>query len=232
MNSCAFCQLGNCIAPLHSKIILVFYHGGPTGNGSILKDSSTAGGAGRIYDDIVKYAKSTGREVKGAIIAPAAISVFGVSTGKDFLQKYYEKGDQVIIYGYSYGGDNAVNLAEEADSLDIPVNTMIIVDSSDGPLWGSTVDTSIPDNVEMMVNFYQTSNSGRSSASQSVGSGSDSGSSNSPGSRGYPHSAEADNAVVNHDVTAPGVTHGNIQDKARDRIGALINTRIFLYGSQ
>ncbi|SEH31865.1 hypothetical protein [Chryseobacterium culicis] len=84
---------------------------------------------------------------------------------------------------------------------------MIIVDSSDGPLRGSTVDTSISNNVNSAYVFYQENNSGAYSSSRASGSSlgsssnsskrSDGGSSNSPGSRGYRHTSEGKAKVTN-----------------------------------
>ena len=133
----------------------MFYHGGPFGNGQIKANSNDdTGYTGKIYASAYGAARSSGREVVGAIIAPAATQGPGVRTGFDFLESNYNEGDQVVIYGYSYGGDNAVNLSERADAAGIPVNTMVIVDSSDGPLRGTTVDSSVPENVEYTLNVY------------------------------------------------------------------------------
>ena len=35
-----------------------------------------------------------------------------VETGKNFLETNYQAGNQIIIYGYSYGGDNAINFSK------------------------------------------------------------------------------------------------------------------------
>jgi RHS repeat-associated protein len=217
--------------PKPPKVILVFYHGGPFGQGQIkAKSNDGTGYTGKIYEATYNFAKSQGREVKGAIIAPSATQSKGVATGKKFLKDNYNKGDQVIIYGYSYGGDNAVNLAEEARDLGMPVNTMIIVDSSDGPGMGTTVDSSVPENTDFTLNVYQTEFSGDSSGSQLIKRGSsDGGSFNSPGSRGNSHSAEGNNPVINRDLTGKGVTHGNSQQRANDIIQPLLNTRIHSY---
>jgi hypothetical protein len=116
---------------------------------------------------------------------------------------------------------------------------MIIIDSTDGPGRGWTVDMSIPDNVKMCTNYYQDNSSGTSSGSGKVsgsssnrdssdssssnggssnGSSSDSDSSNSPGSRGYPHTSEGKAIVNNYLIREDGVTHGNIQDIVKGRV--------------
>jgi len=219
------------------RVLAVFYHGGPTGDGNIRTSSKDAGGAGARCRETRSYAKSLGMDFKGAVISPAFTQGSGVETGKSFLESNYQKGDIVVVYGYSYGGDNAVNLAEAIP--DIPINTMIVVDSSDGPVKGSTVDTSISDSVDTAYNFYQENNSGASSSSRASGSSSgsssnssgssnrsDSGSSNSPGSRGYRHTSEGKAKVTNIKMTNPNLNHGNIQTRAGGNIQTAINKRL------
>lgn len=233
---------GNDVINREPRVLAVFYHGGPTGDGQIRSNTSGTGGTGDRYNATAAYAKSQGRDFVGAIISPSATQGPGVETGKGFLEKNYQAGDQVIVYGYSYGGDNAVNLAEAVPN--IPIDAMIIVDSSDGPLQGATVDTSIPNNVNTADVFYQENNSGASSSSRAVGSSSgatsssggsnssgssnrsNSGSSNSPGSRGYPHTSEGTAKVTNTKVSGNNVNHGNIQTKAGGNIQSAINKRI------
>ena len=161
--------------------------------------------------------------------------------GLSFINSNYESGDQVIIYGYSYGADNAVELSSALNDIGVPVNTLVTVDGSDGPLQNATVDNVIPGNVDTNLNVYQTSDSGSSSSSWSSGqsssnsssgsSSSNSGTSNFPGSNGGPNKAADPNKtnVVNINMSGKGVTHGNIQQKAEDKIQPLINTRIHLY---
>lgn len=90
----------------------------------------------------------------------------------------------------------------------------------------------VPDNVMNNLNIYQTHDSGSSSSSAKLCSNcsqSDSGTSNSPGSNGGPNSPTPGNqnkVIDNRNVTAPGVTHGNIQDKQRSTIQTHINDRI------
>ncbi|WP_317194110.1 RHS repeat-associated core domain-containing protein [Chryseobacterium sp. KMC2] len=216
------------------RVLAVFYHGGPTGDGKIRSNTKDAGGAGTRYNATASYARSLGMDFKGAMISPALTQGAGVETGKEFLEKNYQQGDIVLVYGYSYGGDNAVNLAEEVPN--VPIDTMIIVDSSDGPLRGSTVNTSISDNVNSAYVFYQENNSGASSSSRASGSSSgsssnssnksDGGSSNSPGSRGYRHTSEGKAKVTNIKLSGKNLTHGNIQTKAGTNIQTAINKRL------
>ncbi len=217
-----------------TKVILVFYHGGPFGSGQIKeKSNDNTGHTGVIYDKIYNYTKSKELEVIGAIIAPAITQDSGVITGKKFIVDNYYPGDEIIIYGYSYGGDNAVNLSE---AISQKVDTMIIVDSSDGPLRQITVDRSIPENVEYTLNIYQRKASGGFSRSGKDSDDPDSsedstsdGSSNTMGSRGFPHHAEGDNIVENIDVTADNTTHGTIQQRNEDIILNKLKSRINSY---
>ncbi|ROH98159.1 DUF6443 domain-containing protein [Chryseobacterium daecheongense] len=214
------------------RVLAVFYHGGPDGDGKIRRDTKNTGGAGTRYNVTASYARSLGMDFKGAVISPGLTQGEGVKSGKEFLEKNYREGDIVLLYGYSYGGDNAVNLAEEVPN--IPINTMIIVDSSDGPLRGTTVDTSVSDNVDTTYNFYQTQASGNSSKITSINSddpnssekNSSDGSSNSPGSRGYPHTSEGKAKVINIKLTGKNLNHGNIQTKAKYNIQTAINKRL------
>ena len=229
------------------KVIAIFYHGGATGGGN-QTSVSNAGHTGQIYSNTASAASSSGRGFAGTIIAPGVTSASGVSTGADFISQNYEAGDQVIIYGYSYGVDVAVDLAHNLNESGISVDLLVTVDGSDGPLQNLTVNTTIPENVGTNLNVYQTSNSGASSSSRSTGSSSgatssssssgsnssgssnrsNSGSSNSPGSRGGPNKATNSNStnVINKNMSGSGVNHGNIQQKAESVIQPLINTRI------
>lgn len=60
---------------------------------------------------------------------------------------------KIIIYGHSWGGSQAVNLARQLDRLGIPVSLAILVDSVHKPGHNDAV---IPPNVRNAINFYQT----------------------------------------------------------------------------
>jgi len=174
-----------------------------------------------------------GRNAVGTVIAPGWKQDAGVATGKAFLDANYVEGDQVVLFGYSYGGDNAVNLARVAG---VPVDAMLIVDSSDGPMRGSTVQTEVTENVNTTLNVYQRETSRGSlvtgpnsdNPNRSENSSSD-GTSDSPGSRGYPHSARGNNRVHNLDASAPNVNHGNIQSAKRKTLDGFLKDVIHDY---
>ncbi len=250
------CTNGDC----GGAVVAIFFHGGPFGGGKTTT-ADKAGGTGKFYNSTQRAAQNSGREFKGTIIAPGLTSASGVDTALEFINENFSSGDQVIIYGYSYGVDVAVELAEALKEAGIDVDLLVTVDGSDGPIQNTTVNTNIPDNVDTNLNVYQDDDSGNSNASpgfvsgsasgsssgppgsasgsssgsssgtSSGSSGSSSGSSNSPGSNGGPNSAvNSDKTnVINKNISGKGVTHGNIQDKAKNIIQPLINTRIFNY---
>lgn len=225
------------------KVLAIYFHGGPTGGGKPTTVDK-AGYTGQYYSNTQAAAQNSGREFAGTIIAPGVTSASGVKTGLSFAKENYEAGDQVIVYGYSYGVDVAVDLTEQLKEAGIDVDLLVTVDGSDGPLQNTTVNTDVPDNVDTNLNIYQTDDSGTSSSSRSTGasssgtssgssgsSSSNSGSSDSPGSNGGPNSAvnSKKTNVINKNLTGKGVTHGNIQQKAKNIVQPLINTRIHNY---
>ncbi|MEZ4772096.1 MAG: hypothetical protein R3D00_02860 [Bacteroidia bacterium] len=254
------CPNGDC-----GSVIAVFYDGGPFGCGKTT-NVDAAGGTGEHYENARFNTNMTPSAFKGRIIAPGLTSASGVENGLEFIKDNYTEGDQVIIYGYSYGVDVAVDLTEKLNDLDIPVDLLITVDGSDGPMQNATVTTTIPENVSLNLNIFQNASSGTSIASSGSGSGtlsssassgesfslaasgsdsiigsssgtssgssgSSSPSSNSPGSNGGPNQARNPNktTVMNRNLSAPDVTHGNIQQKARSIIKQTLVEGIFNY---
>jgi len=147
-------------------------------------------------------------EFVGTIIAPGLISDSSVETASEFLNTNYEDGDKIIVYGYSYGGDAAVEFAESVP--DTKIDLVVTVDSSDGLIGAgvnATVNQTIPTNTKESLNVYQTD--------QTTKSGAD----------GQPHHAadEKKTKETNVDASAPDVTHGNIQGKKKDLIQTTIN---------
>jgi RHS repeat-associated protein len=217
------CPDGDC-----GRVLAVFYHGGPTGGGKETNMAS-AGGTGQMYMAAMLNASNADKDFEGTIIAPGVTSSSGVATGLDYINENYQEGDQVILYGYSYGVDVAVDLSEQLKEAGINVDLLVTVDGSDGPLQNTTVNTDIPDNVSENVNIYQTDDSGSSSLSRSTNatssgssdsSNSDSGTSNSPGSNGGPNTAvdPSKTNVNNINKTGKGINHGNIQQKSLTEI--------------
>ena len=195
------------------KDVVIAFTGGFTGGGATLKPEN-AGTTGQLVLNAQKEAIARGIEFDGTVIASGVTSVSAVDNALGFIKEKYVAGEKLIIYGYSYGGDFAVELASKLKEQGITVDLLITVDASDGPLQNSTVNTEIPDNVKVNRNIYQTDDSGSSSGT-SGSSNSDSGTSNSPGSNGGPNS-EVDiskTKVNNYNVTRKGTTHENIDEK-------------------
>jgi hypothetical protein len=204
--------------------VVVALTGGAFGGGKAI-DPNSAGTTGKILLAAQQYATESGIEFSGLVIESGLTSGSSVENALSFIQENYSEGERLIIYGYSYGGDFAVELASSLGKAGFNVNLLVTVDASDGPLQNSTVDRTISENVNLNQNIYQTTNSGASSGSQSTGSGSsNSGTSNSPGSNGGPNRAANPNKtrVVNRNVTAKGTTHGNIDEKYLNDVASYI----------
>ena len=198
--------------------VMVAFTGGPTGGGNTVSPED-AGTTGQILIEAESFAKENNIEFDGRVITPGVTSSSSVDNALAFILDNYTEGEKVILYGYSYGGDFAVELSEALKAEGISVDLLITVDASDGPAQNSTVDTEIPDNVKKNVNVYQTDDSGESTGSQKTSdSESDSGTSNSPGSNGGANSAKDPNKtqVKNYNVTSKGFTHGNVDEKYKD----------------
>lgn len=206
--------------------IIVAFTGGPTGGGkTVSPNSQDAGSTGKVIRDAQKFADDNGVELHARVITPGWTSGSSIDNAMGFIKKNYTKGQKVIIYGYSYGGDFAVELSEELKKDGIEVNLLVTVDASDGPAQNSTVDTAVPDNVKENLNLYQTSDSGKSSGSHKSGRSSrsdsnNSGTSNSPGSNGGPNKAKDSKKtkVNNVNKSGKGVNHGNIPDKVNEEV--------------
>jgi RHS repeat-associated protein len=193
------------------KVLAIFYQGGPFG-GAKTTTPEKAGGAGVIYNDTKRFAESTGKGFAGTVIAPGAKSDNSVKTANDFIKSNYEEGDMVIIYGYSYGGDAAVELSKSLNDQGKKVDLLVTVDNSDGP-GNFTVDTDIPENVNTNLNVYQDKPSGTTRANGEANTADDPNKTN----------------VINRNVSSPGTTHGNIQEKNKTLIENVINFFIQQY---
>ena len=203
--------------------VFVAFTGAPFGGGNTVNPNE-ASTTGEIMLEIQLEAVKRGVEFDGTVITPGWTAGSSIDNAYAFVKANYVSGEKLIIYGYSYGGDFAVELAEKLKADGIVVDLLITVDASDGPGQNSSVNTTIPDNVKVNRNIYQTSDSGSSSTSESTNqsssgtsgsSSSDSGSSDSPGSNGGPNTAADANktTVNNYDTTSPGITHSNIDEK-------------------
>jgi hypothetical protein len=135
----------------------------------------------------------------GATFAPGLSVNSAVNNAFDFIQSNYTEGEKIIIYGYSYGGDAAVELASKLNNAGFAVNLLITVDAADGPLMGTTTDRTVPENVWANINLYQTTNS-------------------RIGSRGDKNKGGGPWGILNINVgnLVEGVDHGNIDEVTKD----------------
>jgi hypothetical protein len=178
-------------------------------------NASQAGTTGQIVTQAQKAAEANGTEFNGAVIGSGMTAGASVQAAYDFIKEHYTDGEKVIVYGYSYGGDFAVDLAEKLKGDNIQVDLLITVDAADGPLMGTTVNRDIPDNVSVNVNEYQTTNSPM-------------------GSRGDKNTAQdaSKTKVYNVDMSkVESVTHGSIDEVAKDVNSTLINKTMGIDGS-
>lgn len=143
------------------KIIAIFYTGGFGGNGKFMTQSNNQRNSFEInlYNQFKSNAQKSGIEVVGGVIPPTRWGNDAMETGAEFIRNNYNEGDKVILYGYSNGGDQAVNTAEELDG-EMRVSFTTIVDSSDGNLNNLTVDGTIQ-NSYSTLNIYQPEGKGQ-----------------------------------------------------------------------
>lgn len=212
--------------------VIVAFTGGPDGGGKrvSLMDAKTTG---QVVAHAYEAATAKGVKLDGAVFAPGVTSGSAVDNALAFISDNYTSGEKLIIYGYSYGGDFAVELAEKLKEKGIQVDLLITVDASDGPLGNSTVNNIIPENVKANLNIYQTDDSGASSGTQKSSDepssdGTSNGTSDSPGSNGGPNVAAdpSKSKVVNGNLTSKNVTHGNIAGKALRTIDKVISANL------
>ena len=71
------------------------------------------------------------------------------------IQQNYTEGQQIVLYGYSKGGELTLKISRELKKLGIPIELLITVDVANGPK-SKSIDRSVPDNVKENRNFYQT----------------------------------------------------------------------------
>ena len=131
---------------------------------------------------------------------------------------------QIILYGYSWGGDTAAELSRDLQSKGYQVDTLITVDSATGPFrdpWNDPGDNrrlmyvpgvrdyAVPSNVKENVNWYTTTpNSGI-------------------GSQGIPNRAEdpSSTRVTNIPVRS-GVSHWNMDEYVQGSVVGVIQRTI------
>ncbi len=226
------------------KDVVVIYRGGVTGDATPIAPEN-AGTAGKLAQSIQAHAAETGTELDVVILEPGVTSSGAVQAGMEFIREHRSEGEALIIYGYSRGGDVAVDLADELNNKEQSVDLLFTIDAAYGPLsttvFLSPIDREIPGNVDVNINYYQTNASGPSGVSRtgqgssdssgsneddSSGGGSsqaggssrsDSGSSDLMGSRGDANTPlEAGTRVYNIEIS--NTQHGDMDEKVQDRV--------------
>ena len=106
------------------------------------------------------------------------------------IKAAYTKGQAIQIYGYSLGGKVALDVARSLGAANIPISLLVTVDSAEGPM-SALVNRTVPSNVSVNYNFFQTTPS-------------------SIFSRGDYNSGSG--LIFNYNLTGPNITHGNIDE--------------------
>jgi len=124
----------------------------------------------------------------------------------EFIMSNLENRDeQVIIYGYSQGGANAIELSDYLGKLGIAVNLLITVDAYDALTESSGFE--ISDNTVDNFNFYQLE-------SDAV-----------TGARGWPNSSRGKSTRV-HNKFKKDTDHSSIDEKTTNDVLRLIYNKI------
>ncbi len=112
------------------------------------------------YGDVPpKLAKAIVKEVDmkvGSVVLinsnywnPTGVILAGLEEAKSA-----DPNEPLIIYGYSKGGEHALNLSRALYDLGIDVDLLITIDAADGPM-SDTISRELFDNVLENLNFYQ-----------------------------------------------------------------------------
>ena len=116
---------------------------------------TNSGVAGEIAQDVLNTASTKGLEMDVAVYEPGITVDGAVKDAFNFIIEHYSPNEKIIIYGYSNGGDAAVELCEMLKKAGLQVDLLITVDAADGPGFGTTVNNKIPDNVKYNFNEFQ-----------------------------------------------------------------------------
>ena len=118
-----------------------FTHSGGLGRVLIVRGILTIFSLG--MDDLAKKMREAGYEVK---VTTAAQSGYEARLLREHIIRIGSK-KPVIIVGHSLGGDKAPGLARIFQEKEVPVDVLLMLDS--------TMPTAPPDNVKVCVNMYQ-----------------------------------------------------------------------------
>ncbi|WP_020560460.1 hypothetical protein [Thiofilum flexile] len=148
----------NSIWVTKKKVTFIAITGGFSGGGedtteNVAENSNTE----KIYQESKKISEKNLNGFNGIYIRPGFTSDSTIETALGFIDRTYTKNDKLIIYGYSNGGDFAVELADALKKREITVAGLITVDASDRLkiLNNITVNRVIPSNTLVNYNYYQ-----------------------------------------------------------------------------
>jgi pimeloyl-ACP methyl ester carboxylesterase len=126
---------------------------------------------------------------------------------REFVKSNRRGNGKVIIYGYSWGGDTAVELAKDLNDDGVSVDLLITIDAALGIFNGPAVrDRTIPENVEENRNHYtKTPNS-------------------MVGSRGLPNWAKNPTKTTVDNIAHKGPSHGEMDEVTKaDSVSRILN---------
>jgi len=145
--------------------IVVAFTGGVFGKNKLtnVKDDvkfaqANTGTTGAIVKDAQAFAEKNNIEFDGAVVQSGATTRKATRSAVKFIKANYSEGEKVIIYGYSYGGKQALALINKLEKEGIKVELLETVDPTDGIIGAGrnlTVDFEINDNVKKSINRFQ-----------------------------------------------------------------------------
>lgn len=146
-----------------------------------------------------------------------AIEAYATDTDDDakdlaiaFIKNNHSNRGKIIIYGYSWGGDTAVEL-----SIDLKgeknIDLLVTIDAALGIFNGPAVrDRNIPNNVRKNINHYTTTPKSR------------------VGSQGLTHYADESDKTLVENIKHTGPTHGQMDEKTSEQaVGYIANEIIY-----
>lgn len=208
-----------------SSFLMIAFTGGFTGKGEVKPEiGSYAGTTGMIVNKVRRFSYHKNVDFHGLVIGSGLTQRKSIKNAIYYIETHADTNTVIYTYGYSWGGDFAVELAEKLHRKGKKIELLFTVDATDGPFQNLTVQTKIPDNVRTNYNYYQTMNLGSSSASNFVlksKKGLNVGSLNLPGSNGKPNKArnKEKTNVVNCNMTKrDGTYHTNIDEKVQEEV--------------
>lgn len=214
------------ISAIDKKITIIFMSGlsmsgsDSTGSGSLESSrssdsgsnsshhsgSGSSGGFENDYEEAIRSAVGENDNIK---IRSYKSSWFDDSTKiavTDFIEENKSDGSKLIIVGYSWGGDTALELANDfnqQEEIQI-VDLMITIDPADG---GFKTNSTVPDNVQTVMNYYQ----------PNIQPGSLSGNTMLTKEKGN-EVTKGGNILIEKTSTGEEATHSNIYDDVMDNV--------------